>query len=97
MPHLCSQDARWLSNAWLVWDAAGGQAVLVDTGAPLPPLLAAIAAQGLHLAAVLTTHRHGDHVEGNAEAARLGAVILAHPVEVPHVDGARAVAEDQEL
>ena len=97
MPHLCSQDPRWLSNAWLVWDAAHGHAVLVDTGAPLPPLLAAIAEHGLQLAAVLTTHRHPDHVAGNAEAVRLGAAVLAHPLEVPHVAGARAVAEDEEI
>jgi glyoxylase-like metal-dependent hydrolase (beta-lactamase superfamily II) len=91
MPHLVAQDPRWLSNAWLVWDAEQGQAVLVDTGAPLQRLLSAIAAHGLRLAAVLTTHRHHDHVAGHAEAARLGAVILAHPLEAPHVPGAQAV------
>ena len=97
MPHLCSQDPRWLSNAWLVWDGENGQAVLVDTGAPMQPLLAALTAHGLRLAAVLTTHRHPDHVAGNAEAVRLGAAVLAHALEVPHVPGARAVEPDEEL
>jgi len=91
MPHLCSQDRQWLSNAWLVWDDENGQAVLVDTGAPLAPLLAALETHGLRLAAVLTTHRHHDHVAGNDAAARLGAGILAHPIEAPHVLGAKAV------
>jgi glyoxylase-like metal-dependent hydrolase (beta-lactamase superfamily II) len=94
MPYLCSQDPGWLSNAWLVWDGEGGHAVLVDTGAPLARLFAAIATHRLHLDAVLTTHRHGDHVAGHAEAARGGAAILAHPLEVPHVPG--AVAADPE-
>ena len=91
MPHLCSQDPSWLSNAWLVWEGDRGEAVLVDTGAPLEPLLAAVSEHGLHLAAVLTTHRHHDHVAGNAEVVRRGAAILAHPVEVPYVPGAEAV------
>jgi len=91
MAHLCSQDPSWLSNAWLVWDREDGHAVLVDTGAPLAPLFEAVATRRLHLNAVLVTHRHHDHVAGNVEVARLGAAILAHPVEVPYVPGAEGV------
>lgn len=97
MPHLCSQDPGWLSNAWLVWDTEDGHAVLVDTGAPLAPLLGAIARHRLHLDAILTTHRHGDHVAGHAEAARGGATILAHPLEAPHIPAARSVTPEEEL
>ena len=97
MPHLCSQDPGWLSNAWLVWDAEGGHAVLVDTGAPLAPLFEAMDAHRLQLDAILTTHRHGDHVAGHAEAARGGAEILCHSLELPYIPGARAVAPEEEL
>ncbi len=32
-------DSRWLSNAFVVGDEAGGVAVFVDSGAPLESLL----------------------------------------------------------
>ena len=98
MPHLHTQHPSWLSNAWLVWDHEDGHAVLVDTGADLEPLLAALQTQRLRLAAVLTTHRHGDHVAGHAEVvARTGAPVLAHPLEVPHVPGAIAADPETDL
>ncbi|PYT14254.1 MAG: MBL fold metallo-hydrolase, partial [Acidobacteria bacterium] len=61
-----SMDPGWLSNAYLVGDRPGGRAVLVDSGAPLEPLLGAIERHGLTAAAILTTHRHIDHVQGHA-------------------------------
>jgi glyoxylase-like metal-dependent hydrolase (beta-lactamase superfamily II) len=98
MPLLCAQHPTWLSNAWLVWDRGGGHAVLVDTGAALEPLLAALETHHLHLDAILTTHRHGDHVAGHVEAvARTGAVILAHPLEVPHILNAKPADLANEL
>jgi hydroxyacylglutathione hydrolase len=84
-----SMDAGWLSNAYLVADEAGGTAVMVDSGAPLGPLFQAIERHRLELAAILTTHRHPDHVQGHAELERrTGAPVYALAPESPHVPSA---------
>lgn len=56
----------WLSNTWLVGDTPGGKAVLIDTGGPLEPIVAALEAHRLELTHVLCTHHHVDHVAHNA-------------------------------
>ena len=53
-----SMDPRWLSNAYLVADRAGGTAVFVDSGAPIEPLLAAVDRLEVHPTHLLTTHAH---------------------------------------
>ncbi len=55
-------DPRWLSNAYLVADRAGGTAVFIDSGAPVEPLLAAVDRLEVQPTALLTTHAHADHV-----------------------------------
>jgi hydroxyacylglutathione hydrolase len=57
-----SMDPDWLSNAFVVGDEEGGVAVFVDSGAPLEPLLAAIAEHNLTPTHILRTHTHPDHV-----------------------------------
>jgi glyoxylase-like metal-dependent hydrolase (beta-lactamase superfamily II) len=57
----------WLSNGYVVADREGGEAVFVDSGAPLEPLLAAVERWGATPRAVLRTHAHGDHVEHEDE------------------------------
>jgi hydroxyacylglutathione hydrolase len=57
----------WLSNGYVVADREGGEAVFVDSGAPLGPLLAAVERWGVTPRAVLRTHAHGDHVEHEDE------------------------------
>jgi hydroxyacylglutathione hydrolase len=90
-------DPRWLSNAYLVGDREGGSAVVVDSGAPIAPLLDGLRAHRLSLAAILTTHRHIDHVQGHAELAeRTGAAIYALAPEAPHVAGARPLEFEEE-
>ena len=82
-------DPGWLSNAYLVGEREGGAAVVIDSGAPIAPLLAALAHHDLKLAAILTTHRHVDHVQGHAELARVThAPIFSLAPEAPHVAGA---------
>lgn len=72
----------YLSNAYLVADAPGGTAVFVDSGAPLEPLLAVVEREGLRVTHVLTTHGHGDHVEGHDELQRrFGVAAIAESVQ----------------
>jgi len=81
-----STHPGWLSNAYLVGDVENGVAVAVDTGAPLGPLFSALEAHGLRLAAILTTHRHADHVAGQPELARrTGAQTFAMRGEAGYV------------
>ena len=66
---------------WLAADADNA-AVAVDPGAA-DPVLAALAAHGLTLRAILVTHHHGDHIGGVAD------VVARHPVPVYAPDDAR--------
>lgn len=74
------------------------QAVVVDPG-DAAPVLAALAQDGLTLAAILVTHHHPDHVGG------IAALLAAHPVPVygPAAEAARigtisvALAGDEHL
>jgi len=91
-----SMDPGWLSNAYLVGDADGGTAVVVDSGAPLGPLLGALERHRLRLAAILTTHRHVDHVQGHLELSRrTGAPIYAFAPEIQHVSAAHPLEPER--
>ena len=83
-----SMDPRWLSNAYLVADRAGGTAVFIDSGAPIEPLLAAVDRLDVHPTHLLTTHAHPDHIENHALLEdRFGLRILASPEEdVEHAE-----------
>ncbi|WP_253547750.1 hydroxyacylglutathione hydrolase [Herbaspirillum rubrisubalbicans] len=61
---------------WIIHD--GRHAAVVDPGDAVP-VLAALQAEGLTLAAILLTHHHADHVGGVVELARQ-AVSDAFPV-----------------
>jgi hydroxyacylglutathione hydrolase len=61
---------EWLSNAYLVWDEATRSGWFVDSGAPLGPLVAVVEGEGLEVKALLTTHGHHDHVDGDDELRR---------------------------
>ncbi|MCB9915956.1 MAG: MBL fold metallo-hydrolase [Planctomycetes bacterium] len=77
-----STSADWLSNSWLVGDAPGGSAVLIDSGAPMEPILARLAAERLTLTHVLCTHHHHDHVLHNADyRERFGCPVCGHGAE----------------
>ena len=73
----------WLSNAYLVAAEAGAEAVFVDSGAPLEPLLATVERERLTPTHLLLTHGDPDHVAGNDELARrFGLEITQDAVEV---------------
>jgi glyoxylase-like metal-dependent hydrolase (beta-lactamase superfamily II) len=93
-----STHPEWLSNAYVIAARAGGSAIAIDSGAPLAPLFRAIEDHRLSLSAILCTHRHHDHVEGNRElASRTGASIFASSLEAAHVEGAEPFAANREL
>jgi glyoxylase-like metal-dependent hydrolase (beta-lactamase superfamily II) len=54
---------RYLSNAFVVGESRGGAAVIIDSGAPVTPLLQFATTQGLRLTHILRTHSHHDHIE----------------------------------
>jgi hydroxyacylglutathione hydrolase len=72
-------EDRWLSNAYLVADEAGGAAVFVDSGAPLEPLLRAAEEWRVTPSHVLRTHSHADHV---AHESELGLPVSRGSLEV---------------
>ena len=61
---------EWLSNAYLVWDEATREALFIDSGAPLDPLLDVVERERLTVVHLLTTHGHHDHVAGDEEITR---------------------------
>ncbi len=77
MPIERSLHPGWLSNAYLVWDEAGGDAMFVDSGAPLEPLIEAVERERLTPTTLLVTHGHPDHIAGNDElVSRYGVEVL---------------------
>lgn len=67
------------ANAFIAWDAAPGEAILVDAGAEAPRLLAELASRDLALVAILQTHAHGDHIGALDEiVAATGATVYLH-------------------
>lgn len=69
-------------NGYIVWRDGVATAVAIDPGNSAAPMLQLLASEGLHLAAVLLTHAHLDHVEGVARLVReTAAPIHLHPAD----------------
>lgn len=93
-----SMHPDFLSNAYLVADEPGGTAVIVDSGAPAEPLLAAVERHALTPTHLLLTHHHHDHVSENAVyKERFGVEILAHPLEAERLADVDRTIEPGEL
>jgi glyoxylase-like metal-dependent hydrolase (beta-lactamase superfamily II) len=78
----------WLSNTYLLAGEDGPEAVLIDAGGPVAPLLSSID-ERYRLTHVLLTHHHHDHV-AELELIRArhpDAEVLIHPLERKLVDG----------
>ncbi len=91
-------DPSLLSNAYLVGDEPGGHAVIIDSGAPSEPLLAAVEQHDLTVTHLLLTHHHGDHVAGNhVYKERFGVEILDHPLEAERLLDVDRALEPGEL
>ena len=79
---LIVQVPAWLAetNAYILAEESGGQAVVVDAP-PEPDAIGAVLIQhDLTLSAVMLTHGHIDHTGGSGELARAtGASVYVHP------------------
>lgn len=75
-------------NSWLVVDASGRDAVIIDPGAAAPQLLSALRQSGAAPRAIVLTHAHFDHVEGirDVRAAFPDLEIWLHPADRPLYD-----------
>jgi hydroxyacylglutathione hydrolase len=75
-----TENATWLSNAYLVADEAGGKGVLIDGNDDLGPLLERAAQDGIEITHILVTHPHPDHVAGLTAARQQlgGPPLVAH-------------------
>jgi len=75
IPVPCLQD----NYAYLVAAEGQSEAVVIDPS-EAAPVKEALAREGLHLAAILNTHHHWDHVGGNPELAQAhpGIPVYAH-------------------
>ena len=72
------------NNCYLLRCAATGEQLLVDAANEPDTLLRLIGDEGL--ATVVTTHRHGDHVQAlGAVVAATGATTVAHPDDAPAI------------
>jgi glyoxylase-like metal-dependent hydrolase (beta-lactamase superfamily II) len=76
-------------NCTLVWCRATKKAAIIDPGASIDQLLAAVAKQGLTLDAIWITHGHLDHAGGAAEMReKTGLDIVGpHPADQFWIDG----------
>jgi hydroxyacylglutathione hydrolase len=93
-----SMHPDWLSHTYLVAAGPRTDAVLVDAGGPVGPLLATADEHPVNVTHVLLTHHHHDHVAELDAAVRRWpeAQVLAHPDErVPGSTG--DLRPDEEL
>jgi hydroxyacylglutathione hydrolase len=93
-----SMSDGFLTNTYLVADEFGANAVLIDAGGPMEPLLTILDRMRFQLTHVLLTHHHHDHVMelNKVLAARPGTPVLIHELErelVPAATGTMAPGE----
>lgn len=77
----------YLNFTYLVAEADGGDAVVIDPSYGIEPVLDAIDQRSVKVRYILNTHSHQDHVAGNQEVReRTGAKVVAHRVAPLHQD-----------
>jgi hydroxyacylglutathione hydrolase len=90
-----SMDDNWLSNTYLVADEQGSDAVMIDAGGPVAPLLDVLDRMRFGLTHVLLTHHHHDHVAELDQVLERhpGTPVLIHPLERELVSGTTGTME----
>ncbi len=70
------------TNAYVIAQEASREAVVIDPGGPLGPLLQILDRRRFRLLAIINTHGHGDHIAGNAALKQAtGAPVWAHQAD----------------
>ncbi len=90
-----SMSDPWLSNTYLVADELGADAVMIDAGGPVAPLLNVLQRMRFSLTHVLLTHHHHDHVAELEQVLERhpGTPVLIHPAERDQVAAATGLLE----
>ncbi len=80
-----ASNPQFVSNTYLVADGDGGQALFIDAGGPVKPLIAVAERLGVTPTHVLLTHHHYDHVcdVGTLRERWPKLKVLIHPLERP--------------
>jgi len=72
------------TNCYLVGCPETHQAMVLDPGGEVPPILERAKARGLTVALVVNSHGHYDHILGNAALVReTGAPLAVHELDAP--------------
>ncbi len=72
------------ANAYLLYNDASDDCLLIDAGDDLAALRRAVEASGRRLAAILLTHGHFDHIVAAGPLNKeTGAPVYAHPGDAP--------------
>jgi glyoxylase-like metal-dependent hydrolase (beta-lactamase superfamily II) len=79
----------WQTNAYLIWDGASDDALVLDPGMGAAAVLVAEAAEiGLRVHVIANSHGHIDHIYDNAALQRdTGAPLAIHPDDAYRLGG----------
>jgi hydroxyacylglutathione hydrolase len=82
-----SMNDGFLSNTYLVADELGSDAVMIDAGGPVEPLLGVLDRMRYRLTHILLTHHHHDHISELDQVLQRhpGTPVLIHELERPDV------------
>jgi glyoxylase-like metal-dependent hydrolase (beta-lactamase superfamily II) len=59
------ESQPFAENSYIIWRRGRNDAVVIDPGFDTETILARLKRHGLHVAAILNTHGHADHIAGN--------------------------------
>lgn len=81
------EQEQWLSNAYLVWDRAGGKGLIIDGNGLEEGLLERAERERVEIELIFLTHWHHDHVAGVKELSeRLAVPVAAHQLTAEKLD-----------
>ena len=75
----CRRAHHYANFTYVVAEREGGEGFVIDPSFGIDPVLAGIDRRSAKIRYILNTHRHRDHIAGNADVrARTGAQVVAH-------------------